>query len=61
MTAPLMTRKQIAELIGCAVKTVSRNEERWRLNTCRVKLGPRFIRYRQRDALMVLRLLGVLN
>lgn len=56
----LMTRKELAAIIGVTVNTVLRNETNWGLSSARVTLSRTCIRYRRPEAIRSLRLLGVL-
>lgn len=62
MTQPaLLTRKDLARIIGVSVDTVERHEERWGLSGCRIKLSLRCVRYHPTRTMIVLRRLGVIQ
>jgi hypothetical protein len=49
----LMTRTQVARILGISVECLSKNRERWRERLPRVELNPRVIRY-HKDAVLKL-------
>lgn len=55
----LITRGEIAQLLGVTERFVSDNEARLGLLRCKVVLSKQLVRYRQDDALKALDALGV--
>ena len=46
MTKPLLTRKDIAQMLDVSVNQVWLNEERWGIRVARADLNKRCVRYR---------------
>lgn len=53
-TKPLLTRKDIALLIGVTPRQVKRNEAKWGLDKARSQLGTRPLLYRTSLVVMIL-------
>ena len=56
----LMTRQEVADLIGVCQHTVSRKESQWGLNMARLKWSSSRVRYRKDILFRQLREIGML-
>lgn len=62
MEKPLLTRKDIAAMLGDVTPDqVRKNEKRWGLDKARADLNCRCVRYRARPAIRALKAWGVLE
>lgn len=53
-TPSLITRKEIAQMLGETDRAIGRNEQRLGLDTCRRDLSKRSVRYLREKALQIL-------
>ena len=60
-THPLLTRKQIAQLLGVSVDIVRRNERQLGILEFKVKLNKRVVYYRAKESVRELKAIGMLS
>jgi len=53
-TKPTLTRKDIAQMMGCSADMVRRNESRWDLTSARADFNPRCVRYKTKIVVAIL-------
>ena len=61
MSKPTLSRKDIAMLLGCCVKSVERNERNWGLTIARANTGTKQVMFCHRLAIEALRARNLLS
>jgi hypothetical protein len=57
----LMSRNEVAQLIGVSRKSVARNDARWGIRIYLVRLNPRVVGYKADETISTLRTLGYIK
>lgn len=57
----LLTRKDVARLLGCSYRTVARSERAWGLEEAVVRVNARVVRYRRARTIRILIKIGLLE